>query len=437
MAAITSDPRPNQEGMVELTTTASTLRTNPQLSSTADVATYVGGECLRDGPVGKVGLEIEAHCFDLSDPMRRPGWEQLTEVIETVPELPGGSAITVEPGGAVELSGPPHDGAVAAIEAMSVDREVLREAFERSGLGLVLLGADPLRPAKRVNPGARYRAMEQFFVASDTGAAGAAMMTSTASVQVNVDAGPRDQWADRVRLAHALGPTMIAISANSPLIGGEFSGWRSTRQRVWSQLDSARCGPILGASGDDPADDWSRYALKAPVMLVHTPDAVPVTDWVPFADWADGTTLLDGRRPTTADVDYHLTTLFPPVRPRGFLEIRYLDSVPDDVWPAIVFTLVTLLDEPAAADVAAEATESVATAWDRAARLGLGDRRLNAAAVRCVRAAADRAPDGLVDAMAGLLDRVEQARCPADDFADLVVDHGVAAAVSRLAGSAM
>ena len=58
------------------------------------------------------------------------------------------------------------------------------------------------------------------------------------------------------------------------------------------------------------------------------------------------------------------------------VEIRYLDSIPDAVWPAVVFTLVTLLDDPAAADIAAEATESVATAWDRAAQIGLGDRRL-------------------------------------------------------------
>jgi glutamate--cysteine ligase len=422
--------------MFDMTATAADLLkagASTQFASANDVALYVGGECLRDGPVGKVGLEIEAHCFDLTDPMRRPGWDQLTEVISTVAELPGGSAITVEPGGAVELSGPPCDGAVAAIAAMSADRTVLRQAFAQRGLGLVLLGADPLRPAKRVNPGARYRAMERFFEASDTGTAGAAMMTSTASVQVNVDAGPRDQWAARVRLAHALGPTMIAISANSPLLGGRFSGWRSTRQRVWSQLDSARCGPILGESGgDDPANDWSRYALKAPVMLVHTPDAAPVTDWVPLADWADGTTLLDGRRPTEADVDYHLTTLFPPVRPRGFLEIRYLDTLPDDVWPAVVFTLVTLLDDPAAADIAAEATESVATAWDRAARIGLGDQRLQAAAVRCVRAAADRAPDRLADAMAGLLAQVEQGRCPADDFSDQVVDRGLSSAVSQL-----
>jgi glutamate--cysteine ligase len=421
-----------------MTTTTSDLRRTPPgglaaLSNAQSAALHIGGECLRDGPVGKVGLEIEAHCFDLADPMRRPGWDELTEVIGTVPDLPGGSLITVEPGGAVELSGPPHDGAVAAIAAMSADRTLLRQAFARRGLGLVLLGADPLRPAKRVNPGARYRAMERFFHASDTGAAGAAMMTSTASVQVNVDAGPRDGWAARVRLAHALGPTMIAISANSPLLSGQFSGWRSTRQRVWSQLDSARCGPILGASGDDPANDWARYALKAPVMLVHTPDAAPVTDWVPFADWADGTTLLDGRRPTQADVDYHLTTLFPPVRPRGFLEIRYLDSVPDDVWPAVVFTLVTLLDDPAAADVAAEATEPVATAWDRAARVGLGDQRLREAAVRCVRAVAERAPEGLVEAMEALLSQVERGRSPADEFSDQVVDRGVASAVSRLA----
>ena len=363
-----------------------------ELTSAYSAAVQIGGNCLQDGPVGRVGLEVEAHCYDLSDPMRRPDWDELTEAIAGVPTLPGGSVVTVEPGGAVELSGPPMDGASTAITAMSADRAVLRAAFAQAGLGLVLLGADPLRPAKRVNPGARYRAMEQFFAASGTGAAGAAMMTSTASVQVNLDAGPRAGWAARVRLAHALGPTMIAIAANSPLLGGKFSGWRSSRQRVWGQLDSARCGPILGANGDDPASDWARYALRAPVMLVNNPDAVPVTSWVPFADWTDGRAVLGGRRPTEADLDYHLTTLFPPVRPRRWLEIRYLDSVPDAVWPAVVFTLATLLDDPVAADIATEATEPVATAWDRAARVGLGDRRLYAAANRCVQIAADLAP---------------------------------------------
>jgi glutamate--cysteine ligase len=407
--------------------------TDAELTSAIDAHHYVRDNCLNDGPVGQVGLEVEAHCFDLTDPMRRPGWDEIKAIISGLPTLPGGSAVTVEPGGAVELSGPPMDGPVGAIVAMQADRAALRAAFAQAGLGLVLLGADPLRPAKRVNPGARYQAMETFFKASQTGAAGAAMMTSTASIQINVDAGPQQGWADRVRLAHSLGPTMIAISANSPLLGGKFAGWRSARQHVWSQLDSARCGPVLGASGDDPASDWARYALKAPVMLVNTADVMPVTTWVPFADWADGRVMLGDRRPTRADLDYHLTTLFPPVRPRRWLEIRYLDSVPDTVWPAVAFTLVTLLDDPTAADIAAEATESVATAWDRAAQIGLGDRRLADAAVRCVRAAAERAPVELEESMQQLVRSVEQGRCPADDFSDRVVKHGIAPAVTELA----
>lgn len=408
--------------------------TAAELVNADDAATRIGGDCLKDGPVGQVGLEIEAHCFDLVDPLRRPSWAELTDVIAQVPALPSGSPITVEPGGAVELSGLPAPSAPHAITAMQADRAMLREAFAQHGLGLVLLGADPLRPPARVNPGDRYRAMERFFAASGTTDAGAAMMTSTASVQVNVEAGPRAGWADRVRLAHALGPTMIAISANSPLLGAEFSGWRSTRQRVWSQLDSARCGPVLGASGGDPADDWVSYALKAPVMLVQGPETVPMTEVVPFADWADGRALLGGRRPTVADLEYHLTTLFPPVRPRGFLEIRYLDSTPDDVWPAVVYTLATLLDDPSAAEVAAEATEPVATEWDLAARVGLGDQRLRAAATRCVHAAAERAPAELDGAMQRLMRQVQRGRSSADDFADLVVGGGVRAAVTRLAG---
>ena len=404
-----------------------------EMASSSTAAQYIAESCLIDAPLGRVGLEMEAHCFDPADPYRRPSWAEITAAIECLPALPGGSAVTVEPGGAVELSGPPADGVAPAIDAMNSDQVVLRSAFADAGLGLVFLGADPLRPPKRVNPGARYRAMEQFFAACDSGEAGASMMTSTASVQVNLDAGPQAGWAARVRLAHALGPTMIAITANSPMLGGEFSGWVSTRQRVWGQMDSARCGPILGASGDDPGTDWARYALKAPVMLVNNPDAVAVTHWVPFTDWVDGRVLLGDRRPTTADLEYHLTTLFPPVRPRQWLEIRYLDSVPDAFWPAVVFTLVALLDDPAAADIAAEAVEPVATAWDNAARLGLSDRRLYEAANRCVAVAAEKAPAELSDAMERLVRSVEKGRSPGDDFADQVIDQGIAATVAQLA----
>ena len=414
-------------------TFAATSAAQAELADSSAAAQYIADGCLVDAPVRCVGLELEGHCHDPADPYRRPGWDEIADVLKHLPALPCESKVTVEPGGAVELSSPPADGAAAAIEAMNRDQAVLRSAFADAGLGLVFLGADPLRPPKRINPGARYRAMEQFFRASRSGAAGAAMMTSTASIQVNLDAGRQYGWAARVRLAHALGPTMIAIAANSPMLGGEFTGWVSTRQRVWGQMDSARCGPILGASGDDPGTDWARYALKAPVMLVHNPDAVAVTRWVPFADWVDGRVLLGGRRPTIADLEYHLTTLFPPVRPRQWLEIRYLDTVPDAFWLAVVFTLVALLDDPAAADIAAEAVEPVATAWDTAARVGLRDRRLYKAANKCVAVAAEKAPAGLTDAMRRLVRSVEQGRCPGDDFSDQVIAHGIAPVVARLA----
>lgn len=395
------------------------------------MAARIAADCLHDGPIGAVGLELEAHCHDIRDPARRPSWDEIAAAIAVVPALPGSSAITVEPGGAVELSGPPTDDVGAAIAAITADRDVLRAAFADRGLGLVLLGTDPLRPARRIHPGPRYRAMEQFFARSGT--AGAAMMTSTASVQVNIEAGPRAGWADRVRLAHALGPVMIALSANSPLLDGQFTGWRSTRQRIWGQIDAARCGPVLGRDGDDPGADWARYALRAPVMLVRTPDAQAASDWVTFADWADGRAALGDRLPTDEDLAYHLTTLFPPVRPRRWLEIRYLDSMPDDVWPAVVFTLVTLLDHPAAAQIAAEVTESVATEWDLAARVGLGDPRLKAAAVRCVATAAEHAPAQLAEPMDRLLRNVSAGRCPADDFSDRVLADGIPTVLGQLA----
>jgi glutamate--cysteine ligase len=404
-----------------------------ELASASAAAQHIADTCLSDGPVGRVGLEIEAHCYDPAEPHRRPSWDEISDVLESVPAMPGGSVVTVEPGGAVELSGPPAHGVTSAIDAIAKDQAELRKAFAAAGLGLVSLGADPLRPTKRINPGARYRAMEQFFIASHSGAAGAAMMTSTASVQVNLDAGPQAGWADRVRLAHALGPTMVAIAANSPLLSGTFSGWQSTRQQVWSRLDSARCGPILTASGEDPGTDWARYALKAPLMLMHSPEPVPVTHRLPFADWADGRELLGGRRPTRYDLEYHLTTLFPPVRPRQWLEIRYLDSVPAAIWPAVVFTLATLLDDPVAAGIAADAVEPVATAWDAAARIGLDDPRIHTAANRCVAVAAERAPAELDEAMQRLVAAVEQGRCPADDISDRVIENGIAATVTQLA----
>jgi ergothioneine biosynthesis glutamate--cysteine ligase EgtA len=387
----------------------------PLRSALDDAVEHVTRAALRAGTPGPVGLELEAHLVDLAEPRRRVPWTRIRAVVDRLDPLPGRSRVTLEPGGQVELSGPPADGVAAAVAGVRADRAVLAAALAADGLALAALGTDPLRPPGRVHPGPRYAAMEEHFAAVGCAAAGRAMMTSTASLQVNLEAGHPGDWGRRVALAHQLGPVLVAVSACSPLLSGRRTGWRSSRQQVWGALDQARCGPLLG--GEDPAGEWAAYALSAPVMLVRDPAtgaAEPVRGRASFADWVTGEAPLGRRRPTAEDLDYHLTTLFPPVRPRGFLEIRYLDAAPEPWWPALAAVTTTLLDDPAAADLAAAATAPVAGAWDRAARLGLADPALHRAAVRCLGAALVAVPAPLraeVEALAGL---VESGRSPGD-----------------------
>ncbi len=336
---------------------------------------HVHESALDDSVLGPVGLELETHLVDLAAVPERVGWERVAAAGEAVGPLRGDSRVTFEPGGQFELSGPPAPDVLTAVTALRRDEQRARLRLGELGMGLAHAGADPLRPSRRVNPRARYAAMQQHFQATGQAEPGAAMMCSTAALQVNLQAGPAAGWRARVGLAHQLGPTLVAIAACSPWLSGRDSGWKSARQRVWDDLDTRRCGPLLGR--DEPAAEWARYAMRAPVMFVRRPgtgggtEAVGVRTFVPFEDWVSGRTLLDGRRPVAADLDTHLTTLFPPVRLRGYLELRYLDASPPRWWPAIAAVTTTLMDDPAAADAAAEATEGSARLWTEAARDGL------------------------------------------------------------------
>ncbi|SDZ22109.1 glutamate--cysteine ligase [Geodermatophilus africanus] len=397
---------------------------------------HVTGTALRPGPVGSVGLELEAHLVDVDAPGSRVPWQRIRSLVDTLPALPGGSRVTLEPGGQVELSTPPYPDVAAAVAALRADRDVLAAALAADRLAAAPLGADPLRRPARVSPAPRYAAMAEHFTAVGCARAGTVMMTGTAALQVNLDAGPCAGWSERVSLAHQLGPTLVAVAACSPLAGGHPTGWVSQRQRVWGDLDQARCGPLLG--GADPCGEWAGYALTAPVMLVRDPDggAVAVRERVRFADWVTGEVLLGGRAPTTADLDYHLTTLFPPVRPRGYLEIRYLDAAPEPWWPALAAVTTVLLDDPVAAGHAAAATAPVAGAWDRAAHRGLADPALRTAARACLAAACAAVPPALRPEVEALADLVDRGRCPGDVVLDTARAAGAPAALLAATGAA-
>lgn len=392
---------------------------SPTDSLTVDTAReYISAKALQPTPVGRVGLELEAHLVDLAEPARRVPWERIKELLAHLPELPGRSRVTVEPGGQIEISGLVQDGPVEAITVLRRDQAALRRELARVGLGAATLGADPARLPRRVNPGERYVAMERHFTGTGQAAAGRAMMCSTAALQVNLEAGPVAAWPDRIALAQRLGPVLVALSACSPLLAGTRTGWRSSRQRVWAALDEHR-RPATGAAS--PAGAWADYALDSPIMMVHrgSADAYDAIETrIPLRSWADGSARLAGRSPTVSDVDYHLTTLFPPIRLRGYLEIRCLDAMPDRWWPALAAVTCLLMDVPAAADAAAEAIKPVAGAWESAARRGVTDPAVRTAALRCLAAAAAVAPPEFKADIETYAEVVAAGRTPGDDLLD-------------------
>ncbi|HUC27480.1 MAG TPA: glutamate-cysteine ligase family protein [Streptosporangiaceae bacterium] len=398
---------------------------------------------LVESQIGPVGLEIESHLVDFDSVGESVPWDRVSPMLEVLDAAPRKSKVSLEPGGQLELSGLPEPAIETAIDQLRHDMMGTRLALAELRLGMAYAGADPVRPSRRVNPRSRYEAMEQHFAATGRGTHGAVMMNSTAAMQLNLQAGPQGMWAERVARAYRLGPTLVAISASSPWLHGRDTGWKSARQRAWSGLDPRSCGPVPGCVAPDaatahkldPASAWARYALAAPVTFVRTrgDQALAVRTPVPFERWASGAIRLGGRLPTAADLDVHLTTLFPPVRLRGYLELRYLDMTAPRWWPAIAAVATTLMDDPVAADQMTEAAERTAPLWTAAAREGLSNTVLAESARRAVAIAAERVPAGLGSAVFDLAELIDSGCSPGDLLAQRIAEIGPSAAFEELA----
>lgn len=255
--------------------------------------------------------------------------------------LPAGGAVTIEPGGQIELVTPPHDGPRRLIDAIETDTGVLARRFDDHGLALVPLGLDPIRDPVRTLDVARYEAMERYF--NEVSPAGVRMMTLTASLQLNIDFGhdPLRTW----ERAHALAPVLAAAFANSPTTDGTVYRPISERMLIWAATDPTRTRPV----SPDPAA-WTRYVLDAKVIPATTADR--------FRDWLGQST-----PPTIDDLDRHITTLFPPVRPRGYLEFRMLDALPATGRRAAIATVWALVTNVDVGELALEAAIALDDPW--------------------------------------------------------------------------
>ncbi|WP_407836002.1 ergothioneine biosynthesis glutamate--cysteine ligase EgtA [Streptomyces sp. DSM 116496] len=419
----------------------------------------IHGICFKTGPPRQLGAELEWLVFDVEQPGLPVSHDRLAAAHAAARALPLGSGVTVEPGGQLELSSAPAASLTGCVDGLQADLAAVRSALHTQGLALRGLGQDPRRPLRRMLASPRYDAMETYF--DRTGPAGRAMMRASASVQVCVDAGHEEPGplghGRRWRLAHLLGAVLVAAFANSPAHEGPYAGWRCARQGVWSDLDTRRSlAPPLEA---EPRGAWTRQALDTEVMCVRTdeegaPWAVP--RGLTFRDWlrSDGDHRGPGghdgyRPPTAADLDYHLTTLFPPVRPRGHLELRMIDAQPgEDGWLVPVAVVHALFDDPEAAETAYRVAKGLADSygtqpaprnplWRSAARDALSDPELRSAARACFRAALSALPglgaDGhVIDTVGEFTERyVSRGRCPADDRTEPQQPHAQAPARPR------
>ncbi|MEU0132961.1 ergothioneine biosynthesis glutamate--cysteine ligase EgtA [Streptomyces sp. NPDC006296] len=392
------------------------------------------GICFKTGPPRTVGVELEWLLHDREHPEVAVPHDLLRDAADAVRATPLDAALTFEPGGQLELSSRPKDSLMACVDATAADLVAVRDTLGRSGLALAGLGVDPWNPPRRVLQEPRYDAMEAALDRS--GSAGRAMMCTSASVQVCLDAGEEEPgplgYGRRWQLGHLLGAVLVAAFANSPFRQGRRTGWRSTRQSLWADLDPARTLAPQGRLA--PRDAWASHVLDTPVMCVRTADGPwHVPEALTFRDWIRGG---GPRPPVRADLDYHLTTLFPPVRPRGHLELRMIDaqSGPDG-WLVPLAVTTAMFDDPEAAESVYRAVKPLAETagpapaprnplWTAAARDGLRDPELAAAAAACFTAALEALPrigasEHVIGTVAAFHERyVARGRCPADDLPD-------------------
>ncbi|GAA1806448.1 ergothioneine biosynthesis glutamate--cysteine ligase EgtA [Luedemannella flava] len=356
------------------------------LSDVSDAEGHITRICFKTGPPTSVGVELEwtVHRADaptahLDPPTVRAALGAHAPATlggsGTPQPLPAGGLVTVEPGGQVEISSAPAPSLGALHRAITADIGHLTGHLADAGLDLGATGIDPHRPPRRLVDTPRYAAMERSF--DVRGPDGRVMMCSTAGLQVCLDAGTAAQVPARWAAVHEMGPALLAAFATARRHAGRDTGWASARMAAWFAIDPARTAPVPVADGD-PATAWARYALAAPLLCVRRSDGC----WDPprgvtFADWINGAL---PEPPTVDDLDYHLNTLFPPVRPRGYLEIRYLDTQPGAEWIAPAAVIAALLADDATTDLAREAAGRAADRWLPAARDGLADRVVRRAA---------------------------------------------------------
>lgn len=295
----------------------------------------------------KIGTEHEKFVFHLEDNspasfdgdngieaflngLQRFGWQPMRENDRTVALASNGCHITLEPGGQLELAGEPLDNIHQSCKEVQDHLAQVKMVAAELGLGMLGLGFIPRWQRNEIPwmPKQRYDVMGRYM--PKRGDLGLDMMLRTSTVQVNLDFASESDMVKKFRVGLALQPIATALFANSPFTEGQANGFMSYRSQIWTDTDPDRTGMLPWVFEDGMSfERYAEYALDVPMYFVYRDGCYIDAAGQSFRDFLDGKLpALPGEYPTLGDWDDHLTTIFPEVRLKKFMEMRGADGGP-------------------------------------------------------------------------------------------------------------
>ena len=260
----------------------------------------------------------------------RHGWSPVEEGGHLIGLEKDGANVSLEPGGALELSGAPLETIHQTCDEVNEHLREVKSIADQIGVGFIGLGAAPewSHDEMPLMPKGRYKLMDAYM--GRVGTTGTTMMRRTCTVQVNLDFGSEADMVKKMRVALALQPVATALFANSPFFEGKPNGLKSYRSYVWRHLDDDRTGmlPFVFDEGFG-FERYVDYALDVPMYFVYRDGKYVDALGQSFRDFLKGELpALPGEKPTLSDWADHLTTVFPEARVKKFIEMRGADGGP-------------------------------------------------------------------------------------------------------------
>ncbi len=291
---------------------------------------------------------------DLLIDLQRHGWQPVEENGNLIALTGADGSVSLEPAGQFELSGAPLDNLHQTCAETGRHLRQVKEAGERLGVGFLGLGMwpDKTRAELPIMPKGRYAIMLRHM--PRVGSMGLDMMLRTCTIQVNLDYASEADMAKKFRVGLALQPLATALFANSPFTEGKPNGFLSHLGHIWSETGAARTGMLPFVFEDGFGyERYADYMLDVPMYFVYRDGTYIDAAGLSFRDFLKGElSVLPGEKPTLDDWNDHLSTAFPEVRLKTFLEMRGADGGPWNKICALPAFWVGLLYDNAALDAA-------------------------------------------------------------------------------------